>query len=334
MQKKQVLLLAVGVFCGSMIFGMKANAEMPDRFQIGVAAVLNNIGGMEEMESIHPCVFEYERLGIAQVDKYLNIRSGPGTDYKVVGKLPDEAACEILTIEDGWAQIISGEVEGYVSEEFLLQGMDAILAADSYVSTMVKVSADALKVRKEPNTESEVVTMVGMGDDLEMVDANIDGWVKVLLDGDEYYVSADYVEVEDTLKTAITLSELLYGEGVSDVRVDICEYAKQFLGNPYVYGGTSLTNGADCSGFIMKIFAHFNVSLPHSSRMQATYGEAITRDELQPGDLLFYKEDGVIGHVTMYIGGGKVIHASSPSTGIRISDIGYRTPCSYRRILE
>ena len=81
-----------------------------------------------------------------------------------------------------------------------------------------------------------------------------DGWVKISIDGEDAYVSQDYVTVEEKLDTAITMTELLYGQGVSDVRVDLVEYAKQFIGNPYVWGGTSLTKGADCFGVVLSVF--------------------------------------------------------------------------------
>jgi len=147
-------------------------------------------------------------------------------------------------------------------------------------------------------------------------------------------VSEDYVEVRSDLETAITLTELIYGQGVSDVRVDLCQYAKEFLGNRYVWGGTSLTKGADCSGFVLSVFAKYGVSLPHSSRAQANMGTSISASELKPGDLVFYAKGGTINHVALYIGGGQVIHASSPKTGIKISAYNYRTPKKMVRILH
>lgn len=104
-------------------------------------------------------------------------------------------------------------------------------------------------------------------------------------------------------------------------------YTKQFLGNPYVYGGTSLTDGADCSGFTMQVYAHFGYSIGRSSRDQAANGTKISTDTMQPGDLLFYASGDYINHVAMYIGDGQVIHASNSSTGIIISPYNYRTPC-------
>ncbi|MGI5981828.1 MAG: NlpC/P60 family protein [Sakamotonia sp.] len=115
-------------------------------------------------------------------------------------------------------------------------------------------------------------------------------------------------------------------ELVSATRTAIVAYAKQFLGNPYVYGGTSLTEGADCSGFTMKVFEHFGISTGRSSRDQAAKGKEIPIDAVQPGDLLFYASGDYINHVALYIGGGQIIHASTPKNGIMITTAYYRTP--------
>lgn len=116
------------------------------------------------------------------------------------------------------------------------------------------------------------------------------------------------------------------GEVASATRTALVAYSKQFLGNPYVYGGTSLTSGADCSGFTQAIYAHFGISIPRNSRDQAAGGSVISWQNAQPGDLLFYGSGDYINHVAMYIGGGQVIHASSSTTGIIISPANYRTP--------
>lgn len=116
------------------------------------------------------------------------------------------------------------------------------------------------------------------------------------------------------------------GAVTSATRTALVAYSKQFLGNPYVYGGTSLTNGADCSGFTQAIYAHFGLSIPRNSRDQAAGGTPISWENAQPGDLLFYGSGSYINHVAMYIGGGQVIHASSSTTGIILSPANYRTP--------
>lgn len=275
----------------------------------------------------------YTNLGIANVENNLNIRAIPAEDGKLVGKLPKDAACEVLDSDGEWAHIKSGKVEGYVSCEFLLTGLAAKYRAEGLVSTIATVVTDILNVRAEANTDAEIITSVPNGEELEVVESEGD-WVRVCLDDEEVFVAAEYVQVDAKLDTAITMTELLYGQGVSDVRVDLCQYAKEFLGNPYVWGGTSLTKGADCSGYVLSIFKKYGVSLPHSSRAQANYGTAIKLSEAQPGDLIFYGKGQTINHVAIYIGNGQVIHASSPKTGIRISNATYRTPLKVVRILQ
>ena len=123
-----------------------------------------------------------------------------------------------------------------------------------------------------------------------------------------------------------------YGDNGSGGASDVVSYAKQFLGNPYVYGGSSLTSGTDCSGFVMSVYAHFGYSLNRVSAEQSKNGRSVSLSELQPGDLLFYNYDGSrISHVAMYIGGGQIIHASTEETGIIISGMG--SPCCARRIV-
>lgn len=278
----------------------------------------------------------YTNIGIAEVESgNLNVRAEASTSGKVVGKMPKGSACEVLENfpEIGWAHIKSGEVEGYVSTEFLLMGPDAKLRANELVRTVVVADTDGLRVRDEASTNGAVFTQVPEGEEMDYVDT-LEGWYKVDIDGDSVFVSAEYSHVEERLDTAITMAELLYGQGISDLRVDLVEYAKQFVGNPYVWGGTSLTKGADCSGFVMSVYKHFGISLSHSSRAQAGEGTRISYSEIQPGDLVFYaNSSGTINHVAIYIGGGRVISASNPTSGIRINKYNYRTPVRYVRIL-
>lgn len=274
----------------------------------------------------------YTNLGIADVSDNLNIRAVAAEDGRLVGKLPKDAACEVLDMDDTWAHIASGNVEGYVSRDYLLTGIPAKHRAEELATTVASVTTDSLKVRAEANTDSEVITLVPRGEELE-VSAVEGDWVKVFLDDDEVFVSAEYVEVSAELGTAVTMSELLYGQGISDVRVDICQYAKEFIGNPYVWGGTSLTKGADCSGFVMSVFKKYGVKLPRNSRAQADCGTTIKVSEAKPGDLIFYAKGKTINHVAIYIGNGQVVHASSPKTGIKISNVSYRSPFKAVRIL-
>lgn len=276
----------------------------------------------------------YTNLGIAKVDNHLNVRDKAGEDGSLVGKMTKNAACEILSVDGEWAHIKSGKVEGYVHTDYLLQGEEAKKKAEETAYTVATVTTETLKVREEPSTDCPVITLVAQEERLEVVREAPGGWVKIMLDDEEAYVSSDYVKVDQELETAVTMKELLYGGSVSNTRIDLCQFAKQYVGNPYVWGGTSLTRGADCSGFVLSVFKNFGVSLPRSSREQVNVGTKISLADAQPGDLIFYAKGGTINHVAIYIGNGQVVHASSPKTGIKISNATYRTPAAIKRVLS
>ena len=289
----------------------------------------------DEQEALQEAAaeFGYTNLGVAQVDGNLNVREAPGTEAEVVGKMPNNAGCEILGTEGEWTKIESGKVTGYVKSEYLLTGEAAIAKAREVQQTLATVTTTTLYVREEPNTDCSVITMMPQGEELEVVEV-MDGWVKINVDSDEGYVSSEFVEISTELTKAQTMTEVRYGEGVSDVRVSLVQFATQFVGNPYVWGGTSLTNGADCSGFVLSVFANYGISLPHSSRAQANCGTSISASEAQPGDLFFYGNGSSINHVAIYIGSGQVVHASSPKSGIKISGAYYRTPVKVVRVIN
>lgn len=277
--------------------------------------------------------FGYINLGVAQVDGNLNVRKEPGTEAEVVGKMPNNAGCEIIEEDGEWTKIKSGKVEGYVKSEYLLSGDEALTKAVEVKQTIATVNTTTLYVREEPNTDCKIITSMPIGEELEVVET-LEGWVKINVDSDEGYVSSDYVDISVELPKAQTMTEVRYGQGVSDVRVSLVQYATQFVGNPYVWGGTSLTRGADCSGFVLSVFANYGISLPHSSRAQANCGTRISSSEARPGDLFFYGNGSSINHVAIYIGNGQVVHASSPKSGIKISGAYYRTPVKVVRIIN
>ena len=217
------------------------------------------LAAAEEAKNERKAIYGFSNLGIANVSNYLNVREEPSEDGKLVGKMSKNSGCEVMDISDGWAYIKSGKVTGYVKAEFLLTGKEARARADEVATDMAVCNSGGLRVREEPSTESPVITLVAEGEELEVVE-QLDGWVKIMLDDEEAYVSAEYVNIAKKLERAVTQTELIYGKGVSDVRVDLVNYAKQFLGNPYVWGGTSLTNGADCSGFVQSVFKNYGVS--------------------------------------------------------------------------
>jgi uncharacterized protein YgiM (DUF1202 family) len=269
----------------------------------------------------------YTNLGLANVDNYLNVRKEADESAELVGKMPAGAGCEVSGEEDGWYHIKSGQVEGYVSGDFLLTGDEAKEKAEDYIKEVAIVNTTTLFVREEPNTDCTILTMVPIEEELTVLDTVDEGaWYKVEIDDEEGYVSGEFVDISQKLPKAMTISEVKYGQGVSDVRVSLVQYALQFVGNPYVWGGTSLTNGVDCSGFTMQIYAKYGISLPHSSKAQPNSGKRISASEAQPGDLFFYGSGGSINHVAIYIGGGQVVHASNHRDGIKISNAYYRTP--------
>ncbi|MCR5526307.1 MAG: C40 family peptidase [Lachnospiraceae bacterium] len=277
----------------------------------------------------------FDNLGIAKVADNLNVRETAEDDGEVVGKMRKNAACEIIETKDGWSHIKSGSVEGYVKADYLLTGDEARAKAEEVKTIVAKVNTTTLFVRGEASADSECLTMVPMDEELEITEGEEgDEWIKVAIDDDEGWVKAEYVNFETKLEKALSTAELKYGQGVSELRVNLVNFSKKFLGNPYVWGGTSLTHGADCSGYVQSVFRNFGISLPRTSREQARCGTSISASEAKPGDLFFYAKYGRINHVAIYIGGGQVINASSPKTGIKISNAYYRKPAAVRRIIS
>ncbi len=312
----------------------------------------------------------YDRLGIAKVDNYLNIRKEPGEDGEIIGKLPKNAGCHIYKIEDGWAKIISGGVKGWVSADYLVIDEEAEAYAKKVATKVATVNTETLKVRALPSVDSKVYDLVPMDEELEVKKENLDeqyfetflskqdedslaiasmenvnkeammedldNWVCITIDSETAFVSKEFVDISFKLERAVPIDEVETNEstGVSSVRASMVSYAMQFLGNRYVYGGTSLTNGTDCSGFTMRIYEHFGYSIPRTSSAQASYFTGINSSEAKPGDLFFYGSGGRVSHVAMYIGNGQVIHASNARTGIKISNAFYRSPIKVGRIIN
>ncbi|WP_167956416.1 C40 family peptidase [Anaerosporobacter faecicola] len=288
-----------------------------------------------DQEKEDAIALNYENLGIAKVDNYLNIREKAGENKKIIGKLPKNAGCEIYSIsKDGWAKIKSGKVVGYVSAEYLVTGDEAKELAKEVGMIVATVNTTTLKVREKADKESTCLTLVPEGEELEVKKVK-DEWVKVVIDNDKGYVSKEYVDLSYQLAKGVSVEEVEAGtNGVSSTRANMVAYAKQFLGNRYVWGGTSLTGGTDCSGFTMRIYQHFGIPIPRTSRAQASSGTTISTSSVKPGDLVFYSNGGGINHVAMYIGGGQVIHASNPRSGIKISNMYYRTPVKAVRYFD
>ena len=308
----------------------------------------------------------YDNLGVSNVSNYLNVRDNPDEKKgKIIAKLPSNAGCDILdTSTSGWYKIRSGNITGYVKSEYILTGQQAKDKALQVAKLMAISNTDGVNVRTEPNTNSSIYTQISNSERFLVADQQ-DGWVKIEIDDQDAYLSSDYVDVKYGLEEAIKYTPVVEvadtsskndsknssknnsgkknsandgaagskSGSVSSKRAQIANYAVQFVGNRYVYGGTSLTNGTDCSGFTMSVMAKFGVSLPHNSGAQSGCGKSITSSQMRPGDLVFYSGSGGINHVALYIGNGQVCHASNARSGIKISTWNYRTPAKIVNVL-
>ena len=421
---------------------------------------------------------EFNNIAVAYINdgSYVNIRDAASMDGNVIGKIYNNCGADILGEEGDWYLIQSGSVTGYVNKAYFVTGADAEYLSYFVADEVATVNTETLMVRECADIESDVISMVGDSQELEVLGQE-GNWVKVAVDTDLIgYVSADYVDCETIFPAAESLEEeaariaeeeaaqqaaeeayaqylaeqeaayaqylaeqeaayqaaiaqqeaeqaqaeaeyaqylaeqeaayqaaiaqqqadeeayqqyleeLAYLEslqesqepeteapvyeepvyedpeteapvyedpvyeepiyedpvyeepeteapvyedpGTSSIGEQIVSYALQFVGNPYVWGGTSLTDGADCSGFTQSVFAAFGIYIPRTAAEQAAAGTPVDLGSLQPGDLIFYSDGGTIGHVSIYIGNGQVVHASSPSTGIIVSDRSYRTEYS------
>lgn len=309
---------------------------------------------------------EFSNLVIAQVNSYVNVRSDANENSEVVGKLYDKSVGTFLSEKDGWYEINSGNVTGYVKGEYCVTGKDAVELAKEVGTRIATVTTTTLKVREDASTEAAVLGLVPIEEELSVVEEQ-DGWVKVDIEEGCGWVSMDYVtlrtdfvkaeskaeeearlakEAEERRKAQAaaaanstkpgsgssksynSASSFIPAGGGSASGNAVAQFALQFQGNPYVYGGTSLTNGADCSGFVMSVYKNFGVNLPHSSSADRHVGSAVgSLAEAQPGDLICYS-----GHVALYIGGNQIVHASTSKTGIIVSRANYRNILAIRRI--
>ena len=250
----------------------------------------------------------------------------------------------------GLSEVVNAGVAVHMEQtddEVVLASAVAPSVVEGYtVLGVVDAESGYINIREEANTDSEIVGKIkkdaicevtaSEGEWFEIASGEIKGYIsgEFLLTGIAANERAESLMAEDTeLETAITLTEYRYGKGVTDVQMEVCEYARQFVGNPYVWGGTSLTRGADCSGFTLSVYKKYGVSLPHSSKSQANCGTRVDLSEVQPGDLIFYGGKN-IHHVALYIGNGQVVHAQSTKTGIVISSMYYNTPTRAVRVLD
>ena len=287
----------------------------------------------------------YDHLGVSLASDYINVRSSPKEDgiNNIVGKFPGYAGCNILGEEDGWYKIQSGPVTGYVRKDLIATGDTAQNLAVQHAQVMAIVNTESLNVRSEASIDSKAWTAVTSGQRYNVLN-QLDGWVQLELDaGDDdgedqgAFVSTrdNNVTVQYALQEAIEYYPAVEAANAAMAfRNKIVNFACQFVGNRYVWGGTSLTHGCDCSGFTQSVLKNFGISVPRVSRDQARTGSKVTSANMRPGDLIFYaNRSGTINHVGMYIGNGQVVNAASTRSGIRIYRWNYRTPVAIRNVI-
>lgn len=314
---------------------------------------------------------EYANLAIADVDRYVNVRNKPDTSGEIVGKIYDGAVAQILSTageNNEWFYIISGEVEGYCKAEYFIYGAAAAAMAHEYVIRYAVVQTDRLNVRSQPDTEAKRIGFIDYGEKAVVLEL-CGEWIKVqYTDIQEGYVSAEYVTVTEEFIYAKSIeeeraelesqrqkeqreavSELIapdstdtivlpvQTENANEQRTAIVEYAMQFLGNSYIHGGKSLTDGTDCSGFTCFIYADFGYSISRTPSGQlSTAGRSIEYSEIQPGDIICYTSNGgkSCTHVGLYIGGGEIIHAANSRKGVIVSNADYSTIMGVRNVID
>ena len=237
---------------------------------------------------------EYLDMAFANVTSFLYVRSEPTKESEYVGKLYPGYAAKITGPVGEWTAVESGDVTGYVKTEYILTGAEAQTYAENLVT----------EAQQEGKEEAEAFTYA------------------VSRKSEEAQMTQEVQEnVQQTETTEVSAQPASNGQAIVD-------YACQFIGNPYVWGGTSLTDGADCSGFVQSVFAHFGISLPRTTYDQIYAGVEVSYDQAMPGDLICYD-----GHIGIYIGTGQIVNAQNPEQGIGISPATYTTILSVRRIV-
>lgn len=355
------------IFNGTITESQRDGGEAIAAFSADVlVAAEDSITVVSEEES------EYADLAIANVKKYVNVRTEPSTKGKIVGKIYSGAVAQIQSVVDGedgdWFQIVSGDVEGYIKAEFFIYGDAAADVIDNYVTRYATVIARRLNVRKEPSVEASRVGYIDNEERVKILE-NLGDWLKVQYTEETTgYVSAEYVTISEEFiyaksieeerreiaerkalearqkqseaqaaentRITVTPPNTSY-ETTSELRQQIVDYAMQYLGNRYIHGGKTLAGGTDCSGFTSLIYAEFGYSLSRTPSGQlSNAGRSVSYSEAQPGDIICYGSKGKCTHVGMFIGDGQIIHSANSRKGVVVQRADFDTIIGVKNIVD
>jgi cell wall-associated NlpC family hydrolase len=272
---------------------------------------------------------EARAIEIGKLEGYVNtnglrLRSEPNLDSQILTLLYSGETYQVLEVGDEFVKVQVDDEIGYVYGEMI----DVSVKFD----TAISLEEEKAKEEEEARKKAEAAAAAKKLEEAKKAAAAAAESAAAANQSSQSEASGSSTTQETTAAVSTTTTSVS-----SASRDALVSYAKQWVGvTPYVYGGTSLTTGADCSGFIQACYANaLGMSVPRDSRSQASGGTEISESELQPGDLVFYNGGGsTINHVAMYIGGGQVVHASNASVGTIISNMKYREPCKYVRYIN
>lgn len=294
-------------------------------------------------------------LAINNTNDITYIYEYPDLTSKKLAVLPPNGVCDIIDKEcitnldtflkkdsEYFIFVKSGEFEGYLlSKDIIMKDLEKNFSFKTYAIVLSDTEC-----YKEPNNNSKIINFIKKDSIIEVLSYSEDNkYIKCIYNNEETYIKTSLLYIKPFVNYAYEYEKSseykkanLDYKNRKEFETSIIEFALQFIGNPYVWGGTSLTNGADCSGFVQSIYRNFGYNIDRCAASQIDDGINVSAEDLLPGDLVFYNDGTGISHVAMYIGDGKIIHASNskayPLGGIKISNYNYKTPYGYTRIVD
>lgn len=287
---------------------VKQDVEVDENFLINAVAEMKEDANaettikIESSEEIKTNAMLANKSFANVQEEYLKVFVAEDENGELAGKLYADSVLKLITKTDEWAYIESGDLKGYIKRADLLTGKDAIVRAKEILA--------------EKYPEKDVLTLTE-----EEIEAGFST-------GETKAAEEARIAAEEAAKKAAEEARIAAEKAAREKKgIDVVAYAKQFLGNPYVYGGTSLTNGTDCSGFVKGVYAHFGIGLPRTSYAMRSVGYEVSYSEILPGDIVCYP-----GHVGIYAGNGQIVNAIDESRGIGMSNAKYNDIITIRRM--